>query len=46
MVKRDWFIGLLIALVFAVATLIDVPILQKLERLAYPTAYELRVAHS
>ncbi len=41
MLKRDWFIGLLIALVFAVATLIDVPILQKLERLAYDTGVTL-----
>ncbi len=41
MVKRDWFVGLLIALVFAAATWIGVPILQNLERQAYDTGVTL-----
>ncbi|MFQ5936854.1 MAG: CHASE2 domain-containing serine/threonine-protein kinase [Acidiferrobacterales bacterium] len=41
MFKRDWTIALLISLAFVVATLIGVPFLQNMERLAYDTGVKL-----
>lgn len=37
MLKRDWFIALVISLAFAAATLTGVPFLQNMERVAYDT---------
>ncbi|MFQ5544437.1 MAG: CHASE2 domain-containing protein [Acidiferrobacterales bacterium] len=41
MLKRDWFLGLIVSLAFAAATLYDAPFLQNMERLAYDTGVKL-----
>ncbi|MFQ5995592.1 MAG: CHASE2 domain-containing serine/threonine-protein kinase [Acidiferrobacterales bacterium] len=41
MLKRDWFIALIISLAFAAATLLGAPFLQNMERLAYDTGVAL-----
>jgi serine/threonine-protein kinase len=41
MLKRDWFLGLIVSLAFAAATLYGVPFLQNMERLAYDTGVKL-----
>lgn len=41
MLKRDWFLGLILSLAFAAATLSGVAFLQNMERLAYDTGVKL-----
>jgi serine/threonine-protein kinase len=41
MLKRDWFLGLIVSLAFAATTLYGAPFLQNMERLAYDTGVKL-----